>query len=156
MAEEILHQSENMRRYCGSAAALRLELGIEAESLYGTGKSCTFTATGKDGHQWTVRNHSGLFNAERPETPEEIKAGHEALERRSYSGYFTVDRQKLCADIAWQIRWLALNLKPDNPPSRAKRRQLKADIHEFGVLQTELLLNPRADVKAIRSRLAQI
>lgn len=156
MATEILPYSKNTKNYCGSLGALEQDLGFDRAAMSDMAHDGIIAATAKDGHTWQIRKNMNLFVAWRPETPQEIKAGQEAFERRSFSTFFTIERQRLCTDIAWATRILSMELKPDNPPSRAKRRQIKAHMHEFGTMLTELLINPRVEIKPIRERYLEI
>ena len=147
--------SKSTIEYTASAGAIRA-YGIPVDLPFGTHpRSEPLQVRGEDGHDWEVWSEDGFFvHAQRPRTDAEEEQYIDSLNARVFSGFFSKDRQGMCAAIADHIQDLAESRVC--PRDKRKARKTVQKIAELAYLQTELLHLPRVDMSAMRRRLASL
>lgn len=78
------------------------------------------------------------------------------LAARSFSGWFSVDRQHACAHITFEIKLMAERLAPDVAAPRSARRALKKRLDGLSVLLLDLLSRPDVGFADIRDEAAAL
>lgn len=157
MAEEIMDQrgagARSFIEYTASASAIR-GYGIPVAIPFGTHPaSDALHVLGADGHDWKVWSADGFFvNARRPRTEAEETEYIDRQNARLLSGFFSKDRQLMCAQIADHIQWLAETWIP--PRDKRKARKVREKIAGLAWLQTQLLERGKVDMAAMRAKLA--
>lgn len=145
-----------MNSISGGMGAILKATGIDIsqfpEVMDGSGTASVM----HDGHQWTIKpwiGGGGLAVVSRPLTVEEERLEDEAVERHTFVSFFGLDRLRLCRKIALEMMRLSGTLRPDCPPARAKRRELRKRLDELAAIQFDLMQYRGADAKAARLRL---
>jgi hypothetical protein len=159
MAARPVYEADGTRKrhFCGTSVPLLEKLGIDASSLPGFEQDgAVAVAKASDGHMWSLRRDSPLIYASRPLTADEARQDDEHMERQTLSTFFTMDRLKLCSIIAFEMRKISLELNPDNPPARSKRREMRKRLHDLANAQLELMHSKATDSRDVGRRLKAI
>ena len=110
---------------------------------------------GSDGHQWAVWGEEWCcMKATRPRTEDERIRWTDHQNSKLVSGYFSIDRQAMCKDIARELCQVASFL-PDEPLSRASRRAIKKKLTVLAEVQMALN-HPDVDMDGLRRQLAHV
>jgi len=148
--------SDNAMSMTGTPPALMRELGIDVSGLGLEGEGVTAEALGRDGHVWHLEGHWPLISAFRERTDEELELYIDECNSRSYSGFFSTDRQMLCREVANHFMVLASQIRPERPMPRSRRRELRRRLDLLGDIQFSLLKWRQVDMKEARERLRSL
>lgn len=150
---------EERRSVSGGWGAILNMTGIDIRELPQVMDGSGVALVSKDGHQWTIEpwnGGSGFAFASRKLTEEEAERYEQIMLRRTFVDHFTKDRWSMCLSIAFRVRALAEQMRPDHQPSRATRRSLQRKLNRLARIQTELLVNRRADSSSYEEELKQL
>ncbi|MDW5441974.1 hypothetical protein [Polaromonas sp. SM01] len=117
------------------------------------------TVVEHEGRQWTLtpwQGGGGFARVSRALTAEEERLEEEDIARRTYVDFFGLDRLRLCRKISIEMMRVAGYLLPDNPPARAKRRELRKRLDKLAVIQFNLMQYRGTDAKEARNLLNEM
>lgn len=142
----------------GNWGAILRATGIDIRELPQVMDGTAAASVLRGGHWWTVEpweGGGGFAVATRPQTAAECESEKQRLMRSTFSSYFSQDRLVLCTVIAERVAKLSARLRPDCPPSRAKRRTIRRQLDRLSSIQIELLTNKYANVAQLERELKE-
>lgn len=141
----------------GSAAAITRQ-GVDIGIVFPGPRTLEngLKVLGADGHDWTVFGKEWYcLVAQRPRTEAEREAFIDRQNSRVSSGHFSLDRQSMCKQLAWELLAVGGELMGDKLPTRQTRRTMLKRIRAIARVQLALMYRD-ADMHGLRQQLADV
>jgi hypothetical protein len=166
MAEKIISQvpdgsyspikGPNSITFCGNLIALAKTHQVDTNGIFEGDYSRVFEAKDNEGHTWFVRwLGKPFFTAFRDPTAQEIE---EEIDRADSMAGVNVERVRLdaCRIVAKEMSALADGMRPEQCPSRQRRRAVKSRMLALTTLQRNLLSLKEVNTRALREEMSSL
>lgn len=138
--------------FCGGVNAFTRGHSVDASSVLKEPEGTVIELTGSDGRIWFVRANGNLIVAFRDRTEQEIRDLEEA---RYMACGVNFERARLdaCRIVAWEMSALADGMRPEQCPSRQRRRAVKQRMLMLTAFQRNLLSLREVNARALREEM---
>jgi len=146
----------NSITFCGSLLALAKSHQVNTAGIADGNYSKVYEAKDSEGHTWFVRwIGDPLFFAFRDRTAQEIEDEDDRVENL-YGVHFQRMRLDACRLVAYALGELAETMRPDQCPSRQRRRSIKRRMLALAALQQNLLSLTAINARALREEMSSL
>lgn len=146
----------NSITFCGGLPALAREHQVDTKDITEGDYSRVFQTKDVEGRTWFVRwIGKPFFTAFRDPTAQEIE---EDIDRADSNIGVYVERVRLdaCRIVASEMRALAEGIRPEQCPSRQRRRAVKRRMLALTTLQCTLLSLKEVNARALREEMSSL